>query len=106
MSFITMMGKHPIHSTLVIFLKFRYPKQSVSCYSLFASTISIQRTNTTAPPPLLLLTPAISPSLAANILFNKWVVTDYFGSSGIIHHRDGQTSNPQYLFDFIKIPLP
>ena len=49
------MGKHPIHSTLVIFLKFRYPKQSMSCYSLFASTISIQRTNTTAPPPLLLL---------------------------------------------------
>ncbi|MEQ4680004.1 hypothetical protein ABN069_15875, partial [Providencia rettgeri] len=33
-SFITVMGKHPIHSTLVIFLKFRYPKQSVSCYSL------------------------------------------------------------------------
>ncbi|MEX5790505.1 hypothetical protein AB6H32_02715 [Providencia hangzhouensis] len=71
MSFITVMGKHPTHNIYLILLKFRYPKQSMSCYSLFASTISIQRTNTTAPPPLLLLTPAISPSLAANIPFNK-----------------------------------
>ncbi|MEX6384189.1 hypothetical protein AB6F61_14840 [Providencia hangzhouensis] len=48
-SFITVMDKHPIHSTLVIFLKFRYPKQPVTVLHYFASTISIQRTNTTAP---------------------------------------------------------
>ena len=33
-SFITVMGKHPIHNIYLILLKFRYPKQSVSCYSL------------------------------------------------------------------------
>ncbi|MBP1381239.1 hypothetical protein, partial [Providencia rettgeri] len=40
MSFITMMGKHPIHNIYLILLKFRYPKQSVSCYSLLCITHS------------------------------------------------------------------
>ncbi|MBG5926494.1 hypothetical protein [Providencia rettgeri] len=68
MSFITVMGKHPIHSTLLIFLKFCYPKQSVSRYSLLCIHNIHSAHQYNRSPPLLLLAPVIPPSPTATAL--------------------------------------
>ncbi|MDT2038899.1 hypothetical protein, partial [Providencia rettgeri] len=64
-------GKHPIHNIYLILLKFRYPKQPVSCYSLLCIHNIHSAHQYNRSPSITSPTPVITPSPTATVSFNK-----------------------------------